>query len=59
MNLSSCDNCGTVVDTDKNKFPEDIYNELGCVDNEKAAWNGDEYVPSIKCPSCNEPILKE
>jgi hypothetical protein len=59
MNLVSCDNCGTVVDADKNQFPTDLVDGDGCINDENAAWNGDDFVPIIKCPSCNDSILKE
>lgn len=56
MNLKSCDNCGIVIDVDKRKFPQDIENEEGCIDPELALWNGEDYVPYIKCPLCRSEI---
>ena len=57
MNLISCDECGVVLDKDKLQFPCDIEGEGGAVDSDKAAWNGEEYVPKVACPVCNDDIL--
>ena len=59
MNLTSCDNCGVVLDRDKLCLPKDIWDEEGMsVDPEKAMWDGDNFVAFVGCPVCQEPILK-
>lgn len=59
MNLVSCDGCGVVLDADKLKFPEDVYEEGGSVDLSKAAWNGDRFVAFVACPVCCEWIFRD
>ncbi len=56
MNLTSCDNCAVVLDKDKLDFPTDINDGDGVVDDEKAVWSGDDYVPYVPCPVCKEPV---
>jgi len=58
MNLISCNGCGIVFDKNKLKFPKDIYADDSSIDNKKAAWNDDEWVPFINCPVCCEKILE-
>ena len=59
MNLISCGICGTVLD--KDRIPEPyIWKEEGdseVVDTRFAVWDGDDFVPVIKCPSCKYQIL--
>lgn len=57
MNLTSCDNCGVVLDKDKLNFPEDIYDAENCIDFAKAVWVEMWYAPFIPCPVCGEKIL--
>lgn len=66
MNLTSCDNCGVVLDKDKLPFPKDIEIEdekYGgyLIDETKAIWRKYEgtYIPAIPCPVCKELIGKE
>lgn len=59
MNLTSCDNCGVVLDLNKLDFPVDIYDDNGTVNEEFAEWAGYEFAPKTKCPICGESILKE
>lgn len=60
MNLTSCDNCGIVLDKDKITFPDDCWDEDGCVKEDKATWDDsrEKYVPFVKCPVCKEKILE-
>jgi len=58
MNLTSCDSCGVVLDTQKMDFPVEIYDEDGAVITENAEWNGNGFSPKTKCPVCNGSILK-
>ena len=58
MNLTSCTNCGVVLDKDQLRFPKDIHLENGSVDTKLGVWNGDDYVPFVPCPICQQEILK-
>ena len=59
MNLKSCDGCGVVFDLNKLPFPDDIYDEEGCIDKAKAVWvSGSKFAPFINCPICNAIIDK-
>jgi len=58
VNLISCDNCGVIMDANKLTFPVDVCDYGGEVDNDKAGWNGSDYVPKVSCPVCKAPILK-
>lgn len=61
MNLISCDGCGTVIDKNKLNFPSEDYlrDSDGSLDLDRCAWNGNKYVPMVKCRVCSEIILKE
>lgn len=56
MNQISCNRCGVVLNRNKLAFPY-IYLDDGSVDTEKAIWDGDDYVPFVKCPVCAEPVM--
>jgi RNA polymerase subunit RPABC4/transcription elongation factor Spt4 len=58
MNLTSCDNCGVVLDKDKLQFPKDITRDDGTIDTSKAVWDGDGYVAKVSCPVCGEDITQ-
>ena len=58
MNLTSCDSCGVVLDADKLPFSDDFRKSDGSIDIDKAAWNGDEFVSSVKCPCCGGVIIQ-
>ena len=59
MNLTSCANCGVVLDADKLSFPRDIYDAEGyIVDTSKAAWDGEHWVAFARCPVCHEPVFR-
>ena len=57
MNLLSCNNCGTVLDKNKLPFPLDIENEEG-VDDNKAGWDGEDFVAKVRCPVCKNYMLE-
>ena len=62
MNIISCNSCGLVYDINKIPFPSedkiyDISCEGGSLDG-IAEWNGDKFIPVIKC-LCGEYIQKE
>lgn len=58
MNLTSCDNCGTVLDKDKLPWPTNIEDDDGNP-NENTAWNGQLWVVFTPCPVCKTHILWE
>lgn len=63
MNLTSCDNCATVLDKDKMYFPSYIWKDDGSggnmIDEEKATFNGEFHTAHSHCPVCQSKILKE
>ena len=59
MNLTSCNDCGTVIDKSKLQFPTDLYNYSGSIDNDKAEWNGDDFIAFLPCPVCECPIMED
>lgn len=60
MNLISCNNCGVVLDADNLRFPEDIWDEDGCVDTDLADWDHytERYKAAVPCPVCKEKVIK-
>ena len=59
MNLISCSGCGVVFDGNKLTFPdEDGYDEYKNPD-EHFAWDGDGYLPILKCLLCGGTIRKD
>lgn len=56
MNLISCEECGVLIDTRRIPKPQ-IYSEddLSVMTSE-AIWDGDDWVPAIKCPCCKAMI---
>jgi hypothetical protein len=57
MNIISCENCGVVLDKNRLRFPDDIYRD-GSIDDQKAAWDGDNWVAKVICPVCGSDILE-
>lgn len=59
IHLISCDNCATVFDANKLKFPDDvdpIYTE-GVPDTHKIYdQEQEDWVHFTRCPVCKEPI---
>jgi hypothetical protein len=60
MKLISCNNCATILDQDKLKFAEDIYDAENSIDpllgdycQETKAW-----AAFINCPVCKEKIFE-
>lgn len=57
MNYTSCTSCGVLLDLSRLKFPASVKtNDL--IDETKAAWNGNTWVPKAPCPVCSSPILQ-
>ena len=65
MNLTSCENCGIVVDikniklepeyvdNEGNKIEHDYYSDADeCFHNENLIWGENEYLDTWKCPVC-------
>lgn len=61
MRLISCDNCAVMLDEDKLAWPSTIWQEDGCIDGSKAAYNQQigEYSAFVNCPVCDSQIFKE
>lgn len=60
MNITSCENCGVLLDQNHLKFAKDVHSEDGSIDLTKAKWNQAErtYLPYVLCPVCNSPVFK-
>jgi len=58
MNIISCENCSVVLDKNRLRFPDDIYQLDGSVDEQKAAWDGENWVARVFCPVCYSDILE-
>jgi len=54
MKLISCDGCGLVYDQDKIQFCHEDHLEDR---PDEFIWNGNTYVPFVKCGSCDTQIL--
>lgn len=54
MNLTSCSNCGTVIDQDQLTVPDIEELMEGDTPQFIAVWINRTYVPVYKCPSCGE-----
>ena len=64
MNLTSCDNCGTVLDKDKLNFPDENYvwdEDAGTIDETKAKYNqrSRDWGVYVPCPVCKADVFKE
>lgn len=61
MDLRSCDNCGTVIDATKRKFPteDECRDENHDLDETKVIWHDRGFHPFVPCPVCSEPIIQE
>lgn len=55
MNLTSCDNCGIIMDKDKINFPN-AYSDDGFALS-TSVWDGDEFVATVPCPVCGSQIV--
>lgn len=57
MNYTSCTSCGVLLDLSRLPFPASVKtNDL--IDETKAAWNGNTWVPKAPCPVCTTPVLQ-
>ena len=61
MKLISCDTCGVMLDADKLKFPDEIYDDQGSIDHSKGEYSQEhrDYLPYVRCPVCKEHVFKE
>jgi len=58
MNLTSCEECGVVLDKDYLIFP-DIYDyDTQEIIMENVEWDGENYVAVLPCPVCKHNIKK-
>jgi len=58
MKLTSCENCGVVLDADNAPFPTESDMEADDYGHRTSSWNGEKYVSTMPCPACGEPICK-
>jgi hypothetical protein len=54
MKIISCGHCGTMWDTDR-IIMEPTWTDEG-IANTHMAWYGNEHVPTIHCPVCDQRI---
>lgn len=61
MKLISCKRCGVVFDQDNINFPDTFDHDTGELIDKNASWNDalNKYVPKMKCPVCDNYIVKE
>ena len=52
MNLTSCGNCGIVLDKECLVFPDLEYNDYSLIEDIHVVWDGEDYVSSAACPVC-------
>lgn len=53
MNLISCQHCGVILDKDVLHFDEwEDYVPA------TAVWDGEDYIPTAKCPCCHSRVAK-
>lgn len=58
MNLISCDGCGLVLDANKVAWPASVPGYEIVADPDNYEWDGDDYVPVIKCHKCGCSVHK-
>lgn len=60
MNLTSCENCGVVLDKDKLNFPFSIENDDGSMAIDRGVYNSrtSEYTAYVDCPVCKNPVME-
>ena len=58
MNLTSCEECGVVLDKDVLIFPDTHGHDSQEMIPENVEWNGEDYVAVLPCPVCGKNIQK-
>ena len=58
MNLTSCEQCGVVIDKDRLIFPDTHDHDSMEMIMENVEWDGDDYVAIAPCPVCGKNIRK-
>ena len=60
MFLISCEGCGVVLNIANVAFPNraETYKKDGSIDDSKAGWDGNDFVPKVFCPVCRGEILQ-
>ena len=59
MNLISCDECGSVFDSDKVLWPVTIHTEDGTLDDDKVRWDASimQWRLAKECMNCGGTIM--
>lgn len=59
MNLTSCDQCGVILDMDKLRFAKDIENEDDSINVNVAEWHEPHncFRAFVPCPVCMNHIV--
>lgn len=56
MNLIACKSCGVVLEKHCLNWSRTIYREDFSIDESKAIWNGEDWVPKAECPVCHADV---
>lgn len=58
MKLISCGSCGVMLDADRLDFPcgDRLYNDNGTINDDRAKWDGQDYMGVVECPVCHHDI---
>jgi predicted RNA-binding Zn-ribbon protein involved in translation (DUF1610 family) len=56
MNLTSCENCGVVINKDYLIFPDTHGHDSQEMIMENVEWDGEDYVAVVPCPVCGKNI---
>lgn len=59
MNLTSCRQCGIVINKNNVIFPDIYDHDTQEVIDGNSEWNGRDYVSVINCPVCGGAIAEE
>lgn len=58
MNITSCEQCGVVLDKDRLEFPEKYDHDTGEAIEGQSIWVGNDFVAVVECPVCKNYILE-
>jgi len=59
MNLTSCEECGVVLNRDFLYFPDTHDHDSQEMIMENVEWDGEDYVAIIECPVCGHNIREK
>ena len=59
MNITSCTNCGVVLDKDQLSFSNDIQRADGTINEDVAILQNGSWVAFVPCPVCNNEVFDD